>query len=77
VFLKIIFQGDYLYMVFEHKCVSTLGSVCTQPPYNGKNPPTQFLIPCLGTSGLQIVALVMSQMFRPHPQLLTDSALLS
>ncbi len=29
----------HFYMLFEHKCVL---AVCTQPPYNDKNPPSVF-----------------------------------
>ncbi len=32
----------HFYKLFELKCVLALGSVCTQPPYNYKSPPSVF-----------------------------------
>ncbi len=67
------------YMLFEQKCVL---AVCTQPPYNDKNPPSViFLIPInnvtfLKSSRSQMLGCVTSHRPRPLPRLLIDTGVL-
>jgi len=52
-----------------------VGSVCTQPPYTDKNPPSSFFeIP---TNHKQCLRTSRSQIHRPLPRLLIDTAALA
>ncbi len=61
-----------------------VGSVCTQSPYNDKNPPSAFLkkkipinhYPFLKSSRSQILGYVTSHRPRPLPRLLIDTGVL-
>ncbi len=84
-FLSTFFKGDIrckilFYMVWTKMCVR---SACTQPPYNDKNPPSAFFF-----KSPQITSTVSDQTIhrflaewrhtgRPHPRLLTNTAVLS
>ncbi len=69
----------HFYNWFELKCVL---AVCTQPPYNDKDPPSVFFFillnhfPFLISSHSQMPVCVMSHRPRPLPRLLIDTSVL-
>ncbi len=69
-------QNSLLHVVWTEMFV---GSVCTQPPYNDKNPPSVFFKiqinhnPFFKSSGSQILGCVTSHKPRPLPRLLIDT----
>ncbi len=70
-------QNSFLQVVWTEMFV---GSVCTQPPYNDKNPPSVFFLnhnPFLRSSYSQILVSVTSHRPSPLPRLLIDSGVLS
>ncbi len=77
-------QNSLLHVVWTEMCV---GSVCTQPPYNDKNPPNGFYliyfliqinnITFFKSSCSQILGGVKSHRPRPLPRLLIDTGVLA